>query len=79
MEPPELPPMALTLAEGEPGDGHYDTADQMRAYGLARAQAAILVERERCAEVAQNPVSGEQDDITMAAKDRIVAAIRGQK
>jgi hypothetical protein len=33
---------------------------------------------ERCARIAETPVSGEQDDITMAAKDRIAAAIRGR-
>lgn len=39
-------------------------------------QAATLAERERCALIAATPVQGEQDDITMAAKDRVAAAIR---
>ena len=33
-------------------------------------------ERERAAKVAETPFSGEQDDITMQAKDRIAEAIR---
>ena len=38
-------------------------------------------ETEACAVIAETPVSGEQDDITMQAKDRAAAAIRarGQK
>jgi hypothetical protein len=39
-------------------------------------QAATLAERERAAKIAETPFSGEQDDITMQAKDRIAAAIR---
>ena len=39
--------------------------------------AAMSITRERCARIAETPVSVEQDDITMAAKDRIAAAIRG--
>ena len=35
-------------------------------------------EREECAKVAETPIYGEQDDITMAAKDRIAAAIRAR-
>lgn len=37
---------------------------------------AVKAEREACAQIAETPVSGEQDDITMEAKDRIAAAIR---
>ena len=44
----------------------------MRAYGAACARAAL----DEAARVAQTPVAGEQDDITMAAKDRVAAAIR---
>ena len=38
-------------------------------------------EREACAVIAETPISGEQDDITMEAKDRVAKAIRarGQK
>jgi hypothetical protein len=35
-------------------------------------------EREECAKVAETPIYGEQDDITMAAKDRVAAAIRAR-
>ena len=38
-------------------------------------------EREACAVIVETPISGEQDDITMEAKDRVAKAIRarGQK
>lgn len=35
--------------------------------------------REQCAVIAETPVSGEQDDITMQAKDRVASAIRTLK
>jgi len=35
-------------------------------------------EREECAKIAETPFSGEQDDITMQAKDRVAAAIRAR-
>lgn len=35
-------------------------------------------EREACAAIAETPVTGEQDDITMEAKDRVAAAIRAR-
>ena len=35
-------------------------------------------EREACAVIAETPISGEQDDITMQAKDRVAAAIRAR-
>jgi hypothetical protein len=37
-----------------------------------------FVEREACAVIAETPVSGEQDDITMEAKDRVATAIRAR-
>jgi hypothetical protein len=40
---------------------------------------AVLEEREACAVIAETPVSGEQDDITMQAKDRAAAAIRARQ
>jgi hypothetical protein len=40
--------------------------------------ASVEAEREACAEIAETPVSGEQDDITMQAKDRVAAAIRAR-
>jgi hypothetical protein len=42
------------------------------------AAAARADEREECAVIAETPISGEQDDITMEAKDRIAAAIRAR-
>lgn len=35
-------------------------------------------EREECAKIAETPYSGEQDDITMEAKDRVAKAIRAR-
>ena len=39
---------------------------------------AIKIEREACAVIAETPISGEQDDITMQAKDRVATAIRAR-
>lgn len=41
-------------------------------------QAIAAAEREACALIAEIPISGEQDDITMQAKDRVAAAIRAR-
>lgn len=41
-----------------------------RVYDIAVTQIIV-----RCAQIARTPVSGEQDDLTMAAKDRIAVAI----
>jgi hypothetical protein len=52
------------------------------AIQAAKAFAKLVAakEREACALIAETPIYGEQDDITMAAKDRVAAAIiaRGQ-
>jgi hypothetical protein len=40
--------------------------------------AGRFAEREACAVIAETPISGEQDDITMQAKDRVAAAIRAR-
>lgn len=45
---------------------------------LGLAKALIAAEREACAVIAETPFAGEQDDITMEAKDRVVAAIRAR-
>ena len=42
------------------------------------AKLIAAAEREACAKVAETPVAGEQDDITMEAKDRIATAIRAR-
>ena len=54
---------------------HLRVLDQ-GIYRLADLVAAA--EREACAKVAETPVAGEQDDITMEAKDRIATAIRAR-
>jgi hypothetical protein len=41
-------------------------------------EAGQSIEREACAVIAETPISGEQDDITMQAKDRVAAAIRAR-
>ena len=43
-----------------------------------QTRRAVEAEREACAVIAETPVSGEQDDITMQAKDRVAAAIRAR-
>jgi hypothetical protein len=42
------------------------------------AALVAAAEREACAVIAEIPISGEQDDITMQAKDRVAAAIRAR-
>ena len=63
--------------------GGYPTAPTDRALLLFSeshlvrfAQRVASVEREACAVIAETPISGEQDDITMQAKDRVANAIR---
>lgn len=63
---PPLPPIEIKK--------HKPT--EVYAFAQAYARQAVLIERERCAVIAATPFTGEQDDITMAAKDRIAAAIR---
>ena len=57
----------------EAGWTNYDSQDErFKAFeALVRAD-----EREACAKIAETPIGGEQDDITMQAKDRVAAAIR---
>ena len=43
-----------------------------------RLEEERKAEREACAVIAETPISGEQDDITMQAKDRVAAAIRAR-
>jgi hypothetical protein len=42
------------------------------------AKLVAAHEREACAVIAETPIAGEQDDITMQAKDRVAAAIRAR-
>lgn len=63
----------------QPG-GSYAEPDRRPLYPQAAIDAAVAKaaadERERCAQIAETPFTGEQDDITMNAKDRIARAIR---
>jgi hypothetical protein len=55
--------------------GHGDTMEDL----LKELEWQIAErEREACAVIAETPISGEQDDITMEAKDRTAAAIRAR-
>jgi hypothetical protein len=42
------------------------------------AALVASAEREACAVIAETPVFGEADDITMEAKDRVAKAIRAR-
>jgi hypothetical protein len=44
----------------------------------AFAKLVAQHEREACALIVETPISGEQDDITMEAKDRVAKAIRAR-
>lgn len=60
--------------------GKGDLDSWLECNNEAECRAAIFgaidAEREACARIAETPISGEQDDITMAAKDRVAKAIR---
>ena len=45
---------------------------------VAFAKMIAEKEREACAVIAETPISGEQDDYTMEAKDRVAKAIRAR-
>jgi hypothetical protein len=49
-----------------------------KRYACVAMREAIESEREACARIVETPISGEQDDITMQAKDRVAAAIRAR-
>jgi hypothetical protein len=44
----------------------------------AFAKLVAAHEREECAVIAETPIRGEQDDITMEAKDRVAKTIRAR-
>ena len=69
---PKLPPMKLTICEGEPGDGHYYTAAQM----LAIRDAGIAYGIELAAEIAEKD---DSDPGSNAVAKSIAAAIRASK
>jgi hypothetical protein len=66
--------------------GHGDTTEdlleeldwQITESWSKVVMASVEAEREACALIAETPVFGEQDDITMQAKDRVAAAIRAR-
>lgn len=56
-------------------------ADEREAFRKIQFESilqAIKIEREACAVIAETPIIGEQDDITMQAKDRVATAIRAR-
>ena len=55
-----------------------DYSNKHAALWLRRIKGAVEAEREACAQIAETPISGEQDDITMEAKDRVAKAIRAR-
>jgi len=64
------------------GDKKFSASDEgLDGDAASLIQFAKLVaakEREACAVIAETPISGEQDDITMEAKDRVAKAIRAR-
>lgn len=52
------------------------TVDQMHAYATTYGHQCRAAALEEAAKIAETPIAGEQDDITMAAKDRVSYAIR---
>ena len=46
---------------------------------LCFAELVAAEEREACAKIAETPIFGEADDITMEAKDRVAKAIRARR
>lgn len=60
-------------------DGRLYRLAELTPETIERFAALVAAhEREACAQIAQTPVYGEQDDLTMASKDRIAAAIRSR-
>jgi hypothetical protein len=58
---------------------NQDIIKMLEAEWKDRLKAAVEAEREACAVIAETPVYGEQDDLTMKAKDRAAAAIRARQ
>ena len=54
--------------------GSLYSAEKLRKF----AEKAVEAEREACAVIAETPIIGEQDDITMEAKNRVAKAIRAR-
>jgi hypothetical protein len=62
----------------EAGDDWDSTLSTDKEFLKRFADLVRADEREACAVIAETPISGEQDDITMQAKDRVAAAIRAR-
>jgi hypothetical protein len=66
----------IEMAKKVYGDTNWTEASLSRLETFAKLVAAK--EREACALIAETLIYGEQDDITMEAKDRVAAAIRAR-
>lgn len=77
MEREQIIRMAREAGAVFPADGSYHCFE---VPGTLERFAALVAaaEREACAVIAETPISGEQDDITMQAKDRVADAIRAR-
>jgi hypothetical protein len=60
-------------------DEREETNRRANASWSLMCEKMVAAEREACAVIAETPISGEQDDITMQAKDRVAAAIRARE
>ena len=69
-----LAPICSACDEPDVSYAYEDWDEELKKFAALVAAA----EREACAVIAETPVSGEQDDITMEAKDRVAAAIRAR-
>lgn len=76
-----------TEAKKENGMTRDEIIRLARSVGIHRFKVKYLArfvdeiaaaEREACAVIVETPIAGEQDDITMEAKDRVAAAIRAR-
>jgi hypothetical protein len=69
--------IAMARQAGAHDDGFEVRFVELR-YLERFAALVAAAEREACALIAETPVFGEQDDITMQAKGRVAAAIRAR-
>jgi hypothetical protein len=69
----------IAMAREAGFDEHHAQFDlRIERFVKLVAAKATASEREACALIAETPIYGEQDDITMEAKDRVAAAIRAR-
>ena len=67
----------IRMAE-ECGIPEFENNESQAANIMRFAALVASAEREACAVIAETPVFGEADDITMEAKDRVAKAIRAR-